>query len=159
MLSHQFCCIPLYQWNTKVRLYFSFFKVLAWLTKLTWMFNPCYPLIFYHSSNMWCKLQITKLLIKQFSPPSCYLIPLRSTYSPQQTVLEHPQCVLPLMWETNNSFHVKIKELHIGLLVSNCNNLIHNYIKSMTLHPYSVYSDNATNFCEINNDFTLASKQ
>jgi hypothetical protein len=32
-----------------------------------------------------------KLLIMQFSPTSCHFIPLRSKYSPQHSVLKHPQ--------------------------------------------------------------------
>jgi hypothetical protein len=37
----------------------------------------------------------------QSSPASCHFLPLRSTYSPQHPVLKHPQCFLPLVWETN----------------------------------------------------------
>jgi hypothetical protein len=32
-----------------------------------------------------------KLLIMQFSPTSCHFIPLRSKYSPEHSVLKHPQ--------------------------------------------------------------------
>jgi hypothetical protein len=39
------------------------------------------------------KLQIMKLLTVQFSPLSCYFLPLMSKYSPQHPVLKHPQSV------------------------------------------------------------------
>jgi hypothetical protein len=35
-----------------------------------------------------------KLLIMQISPTSDHLISLRSKYSPQQSILKHPQSVL-----------------------------------------------------------------
>jgi hypothetical protein len=42
--------------------------------------------------NYTCRrVQIMKLLVTQFSPPSCHLIPLRSKYPPQHPVLKHPQ--------------------------------------------------------------------
>jgi hypothetical protein len=45
--------------------------------------------------------KIIKLLIMQFSPLSCYLVPLRTRYSPQHPILRHsqptflPQCERP----------------------------------------------------------------
>jgi hypothetical protein len=44
-----------------------------------------------HSNYTWRRVQVTKLLIIQFSPTSYYLIPLRSKYSPQYPLLKHPQ--------------------------------------------------------------------
>jgi hypothetical protein len=32
-----------------------------------------------------------KLLIMKFSPPPCYLVPLRPKQSPQYPILKHPQ--------------------------------------------------------------------
>ena len=37
------------------------------------------------------RIQVTKLLIMQFSPIPCYRVPLRSKYSPQHPILKHPQ--------------------------------------------------------------------
>jgi hypothetical protein len=47
-----------------------------------------------HSNNIWCSwsVQVTKLLIMQSSPAPRYVLPLRSTYSPQQPVLKHCLC-------------------------------------------------------------------
>jgi hypothetical protein len=39
----------------------------------------------------WRRVQITKLLIMQFSPLSRHLIPLRSKHPPQHPVLKQPQ--------------------------------------------------------------------
>jgi hypothetical protein len=40
------------------------------------------------------RIQIMKLLVMQFSPPSRLSIPLRSKYFPQHPVLKHPQFML-----------------------------------------------------------------
>jgi hypothetical protein len=53
-----------------------------------------------HSNYTWRILQITKLLVTQFSPVSCHFIHFRSKYSPQHPVLEHPQSMSPLnVWD------------------------------------------------------------
>jgi hypothetical protein len=44
-----------------------------------------------HSKYTWLIVQVMKLLIMQFSPPSRHFISLRSKYSPQHPVLKHPQ--------------------------------------------------------------------
>jgi hypothetical protein len=41
-----------------------------------------YPQL-HHSNYTWRRVQITKLLVMQFSPPFHHLAPLRSKYSPQ----------------------------------------------------------------------------
>jgi hypothetical protein len=38
-----------------------------------------------------CTLQIMKINTTQFSPASCYVLPLRSQYSAHQPILEHPK--------------------------------------------------------------------
>jgi hypothetical protein len=38
-----------------------------------------HPPRFDHSNYTWWRVQITKLLVMQFSPPSCHFIPLLST--------------------------------------------------------------------------------
>jgi hypothetical protein len=43
------------------------------------------------SVRIWRRIQITKLLIMQFSPPSRHFVPLWSKYPPQHLVLKHPQ--------------------------------------------------------------------
>jgi hypothetical protein len=70
---------------------------------------PCQP----HSSwldlpnDIWQWVQIMKLPTVQLSPLSCYFIPLRSKYSPQQSVLKHLAYALLLMWETKSHTHTK----------------------------------------------------
>jgi len=46
---------------------------------------------FHHPSNIWCWLQVMKLFIMQSSPFPCYLVPLRSKYIPQRSILKHSQ--------------------------------------------------------------------
>jgi hypothetical protein len=46
-----------------------------------------------HSNYIWRRVQVLKLLIKQFSPVSSHFSPLLLKYS-QQPVLSHPQSVL-----------------------------------------------------------------
>ena len=52
---------------------------------------PIYSSWFYHPNNTGTTVQIIKLLIMYFPPLFCYLIPLRSKYSPQHPILKHPQ--------------------------------------------------------------------
>jgi hypothetical protein len=49
------------------------------------------PPWFYQPNSIWRSVQVMKLLIMQSSPASCHFLPLRSKYSPQQRVLNHPQ--------------------------------------------------------------------
>jgi hypothetical protein len=44
----------------------------------------------------WQRIQITKLLVMQFSPPTHHFIPLRSKYPPQHPVPKHPQSMFSL---------------------------------------------------------------
>jgi len=46
---------------------------------------------FDHPNNIWWAVHIIKLLIVQFSPLPCYLVPLRPKYSPQHHILKHPK--------------------------------------------------------------------
>jgi hypothetical protein len=46
-------------------------------------------------SDIWEWVQIMKLLIVQLPPFSCYFIPLRTKYHPQNAVLKHHQCGRP----------------------------------------------------------------
>ena len=46
---------------------------------------------FYHPNNIGWGVQIFQLLIMQFPPPSCYLVPPMPIYSPQHPILKHPQ--------------------------------------------------------------------
>ena len=47
-----------------------------------------------HPNNIWCKVQITKLLIMQYSPVPCYLVPFSPEHLPQYPILKHPQYML-----------------------------------------------------------------
>jgi hypothetical protein len=54
-----------------------------------------YWLLIDYSDYTWRRIQITKLLNMQFSPPSRHFIPLWSKYPPQHPVLKHPQSNVP----------------------------------------------------------------
>ena len=56
--------------------------------------SPFYPPCFDPPNNIWWGVQIVNLLIMYSSPLPCYLPPLRSTYPPQQPILEHLQPTL-----------------------------------------------------------------
>jgi hypothetical protein len=77
--------------------YFRFsYQNFVWISLLLYVYcmsHSPHPPWFYHSNNTQ-GVQIMKLLIKQFSSASCYLIPLRSKWSPQHTVLKYPQFML-----------------------------------------------------------------
>ena len=49
--------------------------------------RPSHSSLFDHPNNIGCGVQIMKLLIMQFSPLPCYLIPLRPKYLPQHPIL------------------------------------------------------------------------
>jgi hypothetical protein len=49
---------------------------------------PSHPPWLYHSNLTWWRVQLTKLLIIQFSPTFRHFIPLRSKYSPQHLLLK-----------------------------------------------------------------------
>jgi len=60
--------------------------------------SPTYPMpwpthssLFDHTNDIGWGTQIIELLFVQSSPLPCYLVPLRSKYLPQHTILEHPQ--------------------------------------------------------------------
>jgi hypothetical protein len=54
---------------------------------------------FNHPNNIGWGVQIMKLFVMWFSPLSCYLIPLRPKYFPQQPVLKHPQLMFIPQYE------------------------------------------------------------
>jgi hypothetical protein len=66
--------------------------------------RPLHPHCLDHSNYTWRRVQVTKLLIMQFSPTSCHFIPLWSKYSPRHPVLKY---VSPLRSETK--FHIRTK--------------------------------------------------
>jgi hypothetical protein len=41
-------------------------------------------------NNIWCNVQVMKLLIMQYSPANYPFLPFRSKYFPQSLVTEHP---------------------------------------------------------------------
>ena len=55
------------------------------------MSRPTHSYRFDHPNNIERGLKIMKLLITQFSPVPCHLVPLRPKYSPQRPVLKHTQ--------------------------------------------------------------------
>jgi hypothetical protein len=57
---------------------------------------------FDHANNIWWGVQILKFLIMQFSPFPCYLVPLRSKYSPQYPVLNTNGRLPPLFFNLDS---------------------------------------------------------
>jgi hypothetical protein len=55
------------------------------------MTRPSHPPRLDYSNYTWRRVQITKLLVMQFSPFTRHLIPPWSKYPPQHPVLKHPQ--------------------------------------------------------------------
>jgi hypothetical protein len=55
-----------------------------------YMSHQSHPPRLDYSNYTWWEVQITKLLVMQFSPPSRYLIPLRSKCRPRHPVHKHP---------------------------------------------------------------------
>jgi hypothetical protein len=66
---------------------------------------PSHSSRFNHPNNIWWRVQIINLLIMQFSPLPCYLVLLRSKYSPQYPILKypHPQCKRPSLTPIQNN--------------------------------------------------------
>jgi hypothetical protein len=56
-----------------------------------YMVRPSHPPRLDYSNYTWRRVQITKLLVTQFSPFSRHIIPFRSKYPPQHPVLKPPQ--------------------------------------------------------------------
>ena len=52
--------------------------------------RPSHSSRFDEPNNINPRIQMSKLLIMQFSPLPCYLVPLRPKYSPQNRILQHP---------------------------------------------------------------------
>jgi hypothetical protein len=67
---------------------------------------------FDHASSFWWGVQIIKLFT-QFSPVSCYFLPLRSKYLPQYPILEYLQSVLPLMWQPKFKYFMTNLHTHV----------------------------------------------
>jgi hypothetical protein len=56
-----------------------------------YMPHPPHSSGFYHSNNIWCWMQIVKLITLPSPPWHCHFIPLRPKYSAQHPILQHPQ--------------------------------------------------------------------
>jgi hypothetical protein len=69
------------------------------------------------SHNILWSVQIMKLLITQSSPVSRHFLPLRSIYSPQYHVLEHPQSVLPLVWRIKSVKPIQNRQYYSFVLI------------------------------------------
>jgi hypothetical protein len=57
--------------------------------------RSCHSSWFDHPNNVWCGIQIMTLLIMQSPTVPCYLVPLKSIYVSQRSILEHPQPMFP----------------------------------------------------------------
>jgi hypothetical protein len=69
------------------------------------MHDTC-PVHLIPSSLTWREVQVMKLLITQFCPPSCHFTPLQSKYSPQHSEMS-PVCVPFLTSEAKLHTHTK----------------------------------------------------
>ena len=56
-----------------------------------YMPHPSHYSLFDHTSSIWCEVQITKLLVLQYSQLSCYFLHLRRKFLPGPSVLENRQ--------------------------------------------------------------------
>ena len=65
--------------------------------------RPSHSSRFDHPHNIWWGAQIIKLLIRQFYPIPCYLVPLRPKYLPPHSILEHPYTMFLPQCETRSS--------------------------------------------------------
>jgi hypothetical protein len=69
------------------------------------------PPSFHHPNNTWCRLQILKNLIMQFSQASCHFPPLRSIFPPQHPVLTPSVYVLRFLVRDQVSHpHIQVKQ-------------------------------------------------
>ena len=86
-----------------------------------YMPRPSHSFCFVHSYNTELTVRIIKLLITQFSPLPCYLVPLRLKYSPQHPILKHaqpmflPQCERSSFTPIQNNLEIII--LHILIYI------------------------------------------
>jgi hypothetical protein len=69
---------------------------------------PPHPPWFDYPNNTWWRMQIMKVLIMQFSPSSCYFLPLGANILLSTLFSSTSIYVLPLMWETK--FHTSTKQ-------------------------------------------------
>jgi hypothetical protein len=75
--------------------------------------RPSHSSRFYHPNNTGWGVQILKLLIMQFSPLPCYIIPLWPKYYPQHSILRHPQ------WKRPSFTHIQNKRLNYSSVYLN----------------------------------------
>jgi len=90
------------KWSLSFRFPHQNLVYISPLYKTCYMLRPAHFPRFDHPNHMWRGLQTTKLLIMQFSPLSCYLFPLRPTYSQTPSVY-----VPPSKWATKFHTHTK----------------------------------------------------
>jgi len=80
-----------FEWPLPFRFYDRHFVCIFHLSHPCYVPRPCHPSPFHHPNNILWSIQIMKLLVMQFSPPFCHILPHRSEYSPQHPVLKHRQ--------------------------------------------------------------------
>jgi hypothetical protein len=82
-----------------------------------------YPPWFDRPNNMWRSIQVTKLLITQSSPVSCYFHSLTAKYSPQHSILIQSQSVLHsgfFLSFLNTKLCYTLKNLLISFILRHC---------------------------------------
>ena len=84
--------------SSTLRLFFSFLRVSPPKKYMNFsFFHTCYILRpshshwYDHPNNIWCRVQIMKLLIMQFPTVSCYCLDLRPKYPPKYRTAKHPR--------------------------------------------------------------------
>jgi hypothetical protein len=81
---------------------------------------PSHPPWLDHSNYTWRRVQITKLLVMQFSSLSRHFVSLRYKYPPQHPVLNHPQSTcLPYLYRPSFTPIQKHRQ-HFSSAHSNC---------------------------------------
>ena len=81
------------KWSLSLRFPHQYPVYASSLLHRCYVFHPSHSSRFNHTKNIG-SAQIMKLLIMKFSPLSCYLVPFRPIYSPQHSILKHPQPML-----------------------------------------------------------------
>jgi hypothetical protein len=84
------------------------------------MTRPSHPPGLDYFNYTWRRVQITKLLVMQFSPTSRHFIPLWSKHSLQHLVLKHPQSVFLLNVRDQVSHPYRTTGKTTFLVYSNC---------------------------------------
>ena len=88
---------------------------------------PFYSSWFYYPNGIWWRVQIIKLLVMQFSPLPCYLVPLS------------PNIILSTLFSNTLILYDIFSTLHHSLELFHQPNLMHNFLYSLTICLLNYY--------------------